>query len=225
LPEVPSLALGTGELSLFDLVKAYSVFVNKGILVKPVYLKRIEDKNGNVLYEAHAEILRSDIISPETAEKMIYMLRNVVDHGTASRLRTDYGLNNELAGKTGTTQLQTDGWFIGFSPDLVAGVWVGGDNPVIRFRSLGYGQGAYTAMPVWGRFMRKIYKDPLYSLSKNAVFNISRDVILQMDCPDFRDEEYDSIWEYLKERDETVIDLIKRMFRKKKKKKNIENTE
>jgi penicillin-binding protein 1A len=193
--------------------------------MKPVYLKRIEDKDGNILYEANPEILNTGVISQESAEKMVYMMRNVVNFGTASRLRTDFGLKSDLAGKTGTTQRQTDGWYIGFTPDLIAGVWVGGDNPVIRFRSLAYGQGAYTALPIWGIFMKKIYKDPLYKLSSKSTFNISENVREQMNCPDFKDKEYDSIWEYLKERDETLIDLFKRVFRKNKRKKHINNTE
>jgi penicillin-binding protein 1A len=215
LPEVPSLALGTGEMSLFDLIKAYNVFINKGRLVEPVFLRRIEDKNGTVLYESKRQISEKQIISQENAEIMIQMLRNVVNNGTASTLRTVYGFDNDIAGKTGTTQKHTDGWFIGFTPDLIAGAWVGGDNPVIRFRSLGYGQGAYTALPIWAGFMKKIYANPLYGLSKNAGFDISYDAIAQFGCPDYRDDKYDSIWEYMRERDEKIIDLIKRIFKKK----------
>ena len=218
LPEVPSLALGTGEISLFELVRAYSVFINKGRLVKPIYIKRIEDKYEKVLFEANSQFSDNEVISPENAEIMIHMLRNVVDEGTASSLRSVYGFNNDIAGKTGTTQLHTDGWFIGFTPELIAGVWVGGDNPVIRFRSLGYGQGAYTALPIWGNFMRKIYKDPLFSLSKNSSFDFSENVLERLNCPDFRDSEYDSIWEYMKKHDESIIDLIKRVFKKKNRK-------
>jgi penicillin-binding protein 1A len=215
LPEVPSLALGTGEMSLFDLIKAYNVFINKGRLVEPIFLRRIEDKNGNILFEVKSQVSDKQIISQQNAEIMIQMLRNVVDNGTASTLRTVYGFNNDIAGKTGTTQMQTDGWFVGFTPDLIAGAWVGGDNPVIRFRSLVYGQGAHTALPIWAGFMRKIYADPLYKFSKNAVFDISYDAISQFDCPDYRDDKYDSIWDYMRERDEKIIDLIKRIFRKK----------
>ncbi len=214
-PEVPSLALGTGEMSLFDLIKAYNVFINRGRLVEPIFLRRIENKNGKVLYEVKPRVSEKEIITQETAEIIIHMLRNVVNNGTASGLRTVYGFNNDIAGKTGTTQMHTDGWFIGFTPDLIAGAWVGGDNPVIRFRSMGYGQGSHTAMPIWAGFMKKIYTNPLYRLSKNTGFDISYDVIAQFDCPDYRDDKYDSIWEYMKERDEKIIDLIKRIFKKK----------
>lgn len=214
LPEVPSLALGTGEVSLFDLIKAYNVFINKGRLVEPLFLRRIEDKSGNILFEVKPQVPNKQIISQQNAEVMIQMLRNVVNNGTASTLRTVYGFGNDIAGKTGTTQMQTDGWFIGFTPDLIAGAWVGGDNPVIRFRSLAFGQGSHTALPIWAGFIKKIYADPLYRFSKNAVFDISFDAVAQFDCPDYRDDKYDSIWEYMRERDEKIIDLIKRIFKK-----------
>ncbi len=215
LPEVPSLALGTGDISLLELVSAYNVFNNKGRMVKPLYLRRIEDKDGNVLYEAASQVSENEIISPENAEIIVNMLRNVVNYGTASSLRTVYGFDNDIAGKTGTTQRHSDGWFIGFTPDLIAGAWVGGDNPLVRFRSMGYGQGAYTALPIWAGFMRKIYSDPLYKLSKNANFDISGDIIEEFNCPDYRDEEYDSIWEYMQKHERNIIDLIKNIFRKK----------
>ena len=218
LPEVPSLALGTGDISLFELVRAYNVFNNKGRMVTPLYLKRIEDKDGNVLYEAESQVSDNEIISPENAEIMVHMLRNVINYGTGSALRTVYGFDNDIAGKTGTTQMHTDGWFIGFTPDLIAGVWVGGDNPLIRFRSIGYGQGAYTALPIWAGFMRKIYSNPLYKLSKNTNFPVSDEVIEKFNCPDYKDEEYDSIWEYMQKHEKNIIDLIKNIFRRKDKK-------
>jgi penicillin-binding protein 1A len=217
LPEVPSLALGTGEISLFDLVSAYNVFNNRGRMVKPVYLRRIEDKDGKVLFEAQSQASENEIITPENAEIIVNMLRNVVNYGTASGIRTAYGLDNDIAGKTGTTQLNTDGWFIGFTPDLIAGVWVGGDNPVIRFRSMAYGQGAHTALPIWAGFMRRVYSNPLYRNSKNAGFDISGTVLDQFGCPDYRDKEYESIWEYMQKHERGIIDLIKNIFRKKNK--------
>ncbi len=215
LPDVPSLALGTGECSLMDMIRAYSVFVNKGKLMMPIYLKRIEDKNGKILYQASPRVEREGIISEETAETMINMMENVVDNGTASSLRSVYGFTNEIAGKTGTTQSHTDGWFIGFTPDLIAGVWVGGDNPIIRFRSLTYGQGAFTALPVWARFMQKVYRDPLYANSKNAVFNIPENIIARTDCPDFSEEPHEGFWNLFERKQESVIDIIKRIFQRK----------
>jgi penicillin-binding protein 1A len=223
LPEVPSLALGTGEMSLFELVSAYNVFNNGGRMVKPVYLRRIEDKDGKVLYEAPPQVSDKDIITPENAEIIVNMLRNVVNYGTASGIRTAYGLDNDIAGKTGTTQLNTDGWFIGFTPDLIAGAWVGGDNPVIRFRSMAYGQGAHTALPIWAGFMRRVYSNPLYRNSKNTSFDISGKVLDQFGCPDYRDKEYESIWEYMQEHEKGIIDLIRSIFRKKNKRENEDN--
>ncbi len=224
LPGVPSLALGTGEISLFELVCAYNVFNNGGRMVKPVYLRRIEDKDGKVLFEAQLQVEEKEIITQENAEIIVNMLRNVVNYGTASGIRTAYGLDNDIAGKTGTTQMNTDGWFIGFTPDLIAGTWVGGDSPLIRFRSMAYGQGAHTALPIWAGFMRRVYSNPLYRNSRNAGFDISGKVLDQFGCPDYRDKEYESIWEYMQEHERGIIDLIKNIFRKKNKR-EIEDNE
>ncbi len=186
LPEVLSLALGTGEVSLLEMVRAYSVFLNKGRTAAPVYLKRIEDKYGNVLYEQDP-ILSGRIIAPGHALMMTEMLKSVVDQGTASSLRTLYGFENEIAGKTGTTQNYTDGWFIGYTPVLITGVWIGGDHPNVRFRYGGYGQGASAALPVWARYMQKIYRDPFYSYSKNLSFQVPEWVQSELDCADYRE--------------------------------------
>lgn len=220
LPEVPSLALGTGECSLMDMVKAYSVFINNGNLVMPIYLKRIEDKTGKVLYQVSPAVERGGIITEETAQTMVNMMENVVNQGTASTLRTIYGFTNDIAGKTGTTQSYTDGWYIGYTPDLVAGVWVGGDNPAIRFRSMGYGQGAFTALPVWARFMQKVYRNPLYRNAKNSVFNIPESIAERTGCPDFSEEPHEGFWNILERKHESVIDIIKRIFHRKNKKKD-----
>ncbi len=136
-----SLALGTGDVSLKEMVQAYSIFLNEGRVVEPIFLKRIEDKSGNVLFE-NKSIISDPLIDAHQALLMTEMMKSVVDHGTASSLRTVYGFDNEIAGKTGTTQNNTDGWFIGFTPVLITGVWVGGDHPKVRFRYGGYGQGA-----------------------------------------------------------------------------------
>ncbi len=218
LPEVPSLALGTGEVSLFEMVRAYSVFLNKGKLVKLIYLKRIEDKFGNVLYETRPELGEKKIISPENADIMLEMLKGVVNNGTAASLRTVYGLYNDIAGKTGTTQMHTDGWFIGFTPDLITGIWVGGDNPVIRFRSLSLGQGSHTAIPIWARFTQKIYSNPLYRFSKNSTFNISEEALTSLYCPDYKEDNPEKLEDFLKQKGESIIDLIKRVLRKKDRK-------
>ncbi|NJK85287.1 MAG: PBP1A family penicillin-binding protein [Bacteroidales bacterium] len=217
LPDVPSLALGTGEVSLFELIKAYSVFVNKGSLVRPIYVRRIEDKYGNVLFEDKSEVMRKEVISEEHAQIMTEMLKGVVNYGTAGSLRSVYGFTSEMAGKTGTTQMNTDGWFIGYTPDLVAGVWVGGENPVIRFRSMAYGQGSHAALPIWAKFMQKVYANPLYSFSKNNSFNIPEEITAGLDCPDYREDPVETIKEIFKTQGESVIDMIKRLFKRKEK--------
>lgn len=213
LPEVPSLALGTCEASVLEMVEAYSIFLNEGRKVKPVFVKRIEDKNGNVLYESHPEI-SDQLIRPETADMMLEMMRSVVDHGTASSIRSVYQLNNDLAGKTGTTQDNTDGWFIGLSPVLITGVWVGGDHPVVRFRWGGYGQGAAAALPVYARYMQKIYSNPTYSYSKNLTFEIPDSIKFYLDCEDFKEESKERI--FRREDKEGVFDLIKKYFQRRR---------
>jgi len=186
LPEVLSLALGTGNVSLMEMVRAYSVFMNEGRLSEAVFLRRITDKNGKVLFEAKAAT-SVQVMDPEQARLMTEMLKGVVDRGTASSLRSVYGFPNEMAGKTGTTQGNTDGWYIGYTPVLVTGVWVGGDLPRIRFRWGGYGQGAYAALPIWARYMQKIYGDPLYRQSKNLSFEIPEELAEACDCEDQRE--------------------------------------
>jgi len=188
MPEVLSLALGTGEISLEELVQVYSVFLNEGRTVKPIYLKRIEDKYGNELF-AQAPVVSDRVISRRHALVMTEMLKNVVDRGTAASLRTVYGFDNEIAGKTGTTQGNTDGWFIGYTPVLITGVWIGGDHPRVRFRYGGYGQGASAALPVWARYMQKIYRDPLYRHSKTLSFGIPEWMQDEFDCEDYLEED------------------------------------
>ena len=214
LPEVPSLALGTAEVSLFELLQAYSVFINKGKQVKPVYIRRIEDKTGKIIYEQKKQISEEEIISVRTAEIITEMLKNVVNNGTASSLRSVYGFDSDMAGKTGTTQLNTDGGFIGYTPDLIAGIWVGGDNPVIRFRSMSLGQGSHSALPVWARFMQKIFRDPLYQYSRYSRFDTSDDILAELDCPDYKDQPFDSFKDLLEKKGESVIELIRRIFKK-----------
>ncbi|MDX2431753.1 MAG: transglycosylase domain-containing protein [Bacteroides sp.] len=184
LPEVLSLALGTGDVSLKEMLQAYSIFLNEGRVVEPIFLKRIEDKYGNVLFE-NKSVISDPLIDAHQAQMMTEMMKSVVNNGTASSLRTIYGFDNEIAGKTGTTQNNTDGWFIGFTPVLITGVWVGGDHPRVRFRYGGYGQGASAALPVWARYMQKIYRDPLYRYSKKLSFEIPESIIDELDCEDY----------------------------------------
>jgi len=211
LPEVLSLALGTGEVSLKEMVQAYSIFLNEGKVVEPVFLKRIEDKFGNVLYEGEP-VISDPLIDPYDALLMIEMMKGVVDNGTASSLRSVYGFDNELAGKTGTTQNNTDGWFIGYTPVLITGVWVGGDYPNVRFRYGGYGQGASAALPIWARYMQKIYMNSLYKYSKNLSFQIPEEVIEEIDCEDYLESDRDRSWRRKQKRP----GFFKKLFKKDK---------
>lgn len=193
LPEVLSLALGTGDVSLKEMVQAYSIFLNEGRVVEPIFLKQIADKYGNVIYEGKS-VISDPVLDPEQALLMTEMMKSVVDKGTASSLRSVYGFDNELAGKTGTTQNNTDGWFIGYTPVLITGIWVGGDHPKVRFRYGGYGQGASAALPIWSRYMQSIYRDPLYSYSKQLSFEIPEGVVRELDCEDYLESDDRPWW-------------------------------
>jgi penicillin-binding protein 1A len=218
LPSVPSMVLGTGTASPYEIVQAYSVFLNQGKMVKPVFIRRIEDQDGNLLFSSGPEITEESIISEQTAEQITAMLCNAVNNGTGQALRSVYGFKNEMGGKTGTTQNHSDGWFVGVTPDLITAIWVGGDNPIIHFRNIAYGQGAYMALPIYGKFMSMVYNDPAYSVLTSSSFKISDQTISSMDCVDFKEKEYDSIKEYLDKKEESIGDFIRRIFSKKKNK-------
>ncbi len=164
LPAVPSLCLGTAEISLFEMTGAYGTFANGGIFMEPYFVTRIEDKNGVVL--ENFSNTPQEILSAEKNFIMVKLLQGVVNKGSGNRLKWKYNLHNEIAGKTGTTQNHSDGWFIGFVPDLVTGVWTGADNRGVRFRDLYLGQGAEMALPIWGNYMKKIYNEPTIDISK-----------------------------------------------------------
>lgn len=158
IPRVPSIALGVADVSLLEMVNAYCTFANGGRSVDPVFITKIQDKDGRVLYRAGAQKTRR-VYTKQTAYYMTEMLKAVVNEGTASRIRGTYGLSGEIAGKTGTTQSQADGWFIGYTPHLVAGTWVGAESPAIHFNSTLLGQGAAVALPTWAYFMQESRKD------------------------------------------------------------------
>jgi penicillin-binding protein 1A len=181
IPEVPSICLGTADISVYEMVAANSTFANKGTYIQPTFITRIEDKNGKVLEEF---IPNSDeVFSEEKAYAMIQLMRGVVDGGTGSRLRFRHKLTNQIAGKTGTTQQNADGWFMGLTPELVAGVWVGGEDRSIHFNSMVEGQGASMALPIWGRFFSLIYADPKLKVSKGDFPRPEHlDPNLEMDC-------------------------------------------
>lgn len=188
LPAVPSLALGTGELSLYEMLGVYQAIANRGVAKEPVYLQRIEDRNGKVLEQFNSTTDSTAISSPENAELLIEMLRGVVNDGTAAGLRTHFGITADVAGKTGTTQNYTDGWFIGFTPKLVAGAWVGGDLQNVRFQTIQYGQGAYSAMPIWAGFMKSTFRDKDWGSLQNDTFEISESTKNLLVCEDFREK-------------------------------------
>lgn len=185
IPTVPSISLGAASLSLLELVGAYTVYANTGRLVQPYSITQIKDRNGKVIFRAK-ETEGKRVISTRNAATMLEMMRGVVDAGSASRLKTDFGLNIDMAGKTGTTQNQADGWFIGITPRLVTGVWVGAENPVVRFRSLKLGQGANTALPVWATFMKNLVAKPEFSIYRTSRFRpLSAELIARLNCPLF----------------------------------------
>lgn len=180
----PSICLGTPDLTLKEMVGAYTAFANKGIYTKPTFVTRIEDKNGNVIVDYLPE--RYEALSEQTAYIMVEMLRNVVQHGTAIRLRLPsypYQLKADIGGKTGTTQEHADGWFMGITPELVGGVWVGGEDRQVRFRSIRLGQGANMALPIWALFFKKLYEDPTLGYSQDTRFPEPKfKLSIELDC-------------------------------------------
>ena len=192
IPLQPSIALGAVEITVEDMVAAYSTFANQGVYNKPQFLSRIEDKGGVVIYEPIPE--SHDVLNKDIAYAIIKLLEGVTEGGSGSRLRTEYGgsgdnrwtgypykFTNPIAGKTGTTQNQSDGWFMGMVPNLVTGVWVGCEDRSARFKSITYGQGATAALPIWGYFMKLCYADPELKVSKTA-FDRPPNLSIKVDC-------------------------------------------
>ncbi len=160
VPVEPSIALGTAEVSLYEMIQPFAVFASGGVRTRPLAIRRIENHKGEVIAEFDQGTKREQAVSQEEAHTMTRMLQSVASYGTASRLRWMYNVVDvPVAGKTGTSQNHADGWFIGYTPKLLAGAWVGGDSPLVRFRNFEYGQGAATALPVYARFMRKVLDD------------------------------------------------------------------
>ncbi len=180
IPAVYSIALGSCDISLYEMVGAMSVFANKGVYVEPIFISRIEDKNGNVLQTFNPK--SQEAISEETAFLMIQLMKGVVEAGTSIRLRYKYGFDNPIAGKTGTTQNQSDGWFMGITPDLVTGVWVGCEDRAAHFRSITLGQGANMALPIWALYMQRVYGDPGLRYSKRDFDAPSKPLDVDFDC-------------------------------------------
>ena len=167
---VVSLCLGPCEVSVEEMVDAYTTFPNKGIRVEPLYVTRIEDNNGNVLATFMPKT--HEVLSEQTSYKMIHMLRSVMDHGTGVRVRFKYGLRGPMGGKTGTTQNNSDGWFVAFTPSLVSGCWVGGEDRAIHFDSMAEGQGASMALPIFALYMQKVFADTELGYDENEQFDV-----------------------------------------------------
>lgn len=197
---VPSMALGVFDLSIYEMVGAMSAYVNEGVYIKPIFITRIEDKHGNVLYDVVPEVKQA--IEPDVAYTVLSMMKGVtsgVRHpykkataGTAIRIRGSKknrpyaGIKYPIAGKTGTTQNQSDGWFMGLTPDLVTGVWVGGEDRAVRFRSLRLGMGTNMALPIWGYYMNKVYEDSTINISTGDFKKPSGMMNIQIDCNAYR---------------------------------------
>ncbi len=166
IPEVPSIALGSADIKLIEMLRAYTMFPNRGFSTEPIFLSRIEDKNGNVLETFQAET--KQVISEADAYAMVRMMQGVIDFGTAGSMRWRFGINSILAGKTGTTNNNTDGWFIGYTPQLLAGVWVGNDDPFLRIAQTQGGN--QMAMPEFAYFLKKVYADKTLGIDPKADF-------------------------------------------------------
>ncbi|WP_302215806.1 transglycosylase domain-containing protein [uncultured Prevotella sp.] len=165
-----SLCLGPCEMTVAEMVSAYTTFANRGIRTAPMFVSRIEDNEGNVITSFQPRM--NEVISEESANKMLVLLKGVVDGGTAGRLRYKYNFTGEIGGKTGTTNRNSDAWFMGFTPQLVSGCWVGGDDRDIHFDSMRMGQGATMALPIWAYFMKKVYRDKTLPYDPNAKFDL-----------------------------------------------------
>jgi len=175
----PSLCLGAFDMSVYEMVGAYATYANKGVWTEPVFMTRIEDKNGNILAEFFPET--KEALGEETAYAMVKLLQGAIDKGTGRRVRFRYGLKNEVGGKTGTTQNNSDGWFIGITPELAAGAWVGADDRAVRFRTTALGGGANSALPIWGEFFKRIYADPRLKLDPQP-FEAPASMSIRLNC-------------------------------------------
>jgi penicillin-binding protein 1A len=185
LPQVPALALGTASLSLLEMTGAYATLANEGYRIPPVYITRIVDRQGQVIRQ-HRPGPPQRVLAYAHAATMVELLKGVVEEGSARRLRTEFNLTMAIAGKTGTTQDQADGWFIGITPDLVTGVWVGAEDPAVRFRTLELGQGSNTALPIWGEFMAQVVRMPLFADFRSRQFRpLPPELQARLACPSF----------------------------------------
>jgi len=197
----PSICLGTTDITLFEMVGAYTAFANQGVYSKPFFITRIEDKYGNILEEFSTE--SKPVLSEQTAYVMVELMRYIVKRGTAVRLwlpNYEYKLKSDIGGKTGTTQNHSDGWFMGYTPQLVAGAWVGGEDRFMRFDDMKYGQGASSALPIWALFFKSLYANPTLGYDTTAVFEKPKGrLTIELDC-----SKYDRYELLMQEKDDSI---------------------
>jgi len=188
VPAYPSICLGVFNASVFDMTGAYCVFANHGVWTEPTFVLRVEDGNGNVIYTHTPKVVQA--MDAQSAYVMTYMLKGVIQDGTGSRLTYKYGLNNPIGGKTGTTQENSDGWFMGITPQLVTGVWSGCEDRDIHFRSTRLGEGANSALPIFALFMKRVYADPSLGIKKNVDFDAPKNgVTVTLDCDAYKQQQ------------------------------------
>ncbi len=196
---VPSIFLGTSDIKLEEMVGAYGTYANKGVYTRPMYVTRIEDKNGNIISKFNPSI--EEVLSEEQAYLMLDLLQGVVLIGTANRLRREpYNFMNQIGGKTGTTQNNANAWFMGVTPNLVAGVWTGWEDQSIHFETLTEGQGAATALPIFGIFMKKVYNDPQFGIMEADEFERPSNFNIELDCDKVKRESSGRRGNYLREK-------------------------
>lgn len=202
LPRVPSLALGVASMSLKELLFAYTTILNGGLKTEPYYLKSISDNEGNLLAEFERPSKRRTVLNDINCRLVTHMMETAINEGTGTRIRSSYRISGDFAGKTGTTQNHSDGWFVGLTPNLVTGSWVGAEDPGIHFRTITYGQGSYMALPIVGRFYSKLYNNQQYRQLQFAQFpNLEEQLLADLNIP-----RYKEILEL--ERPENLLDRI-----------------
>lgn len=207
MPDVPSIALGSSSISLMEMTTVYACFANGGVTTKPFYISAIHDLDGKVYDNFRPEGSGKRVFSEQTAGLIIALMKSVVNEGTAGRLRYQYGVYNDVAGKTGTTQSNADGWFMAATPNLVVGTWVGADDPRIRFRRTDLGQGSATALPITGAFFKQVNNDPAYKNISQAKFPAPTSEMYQkLDCDlyELTDDLVFSIEQSIYKRDSTI---------------------
>jgi penicillin-binding protein 1A len=181
----PATALGTADISVFEMTGAFSTFANNGVWIKPHYLSKITDKNGNLIYQP--EIKSREALSEQTSYVMCKMLEKVTAHGTAAKVRYQYGIQGAVGGKTGTTQNYSDGWFIGITPSLTTGIWTGFEDRAIHFRTMDLGSGSAMAMPIFGNYMKAVQSKKLAEIVQNWAAP-KAELTIELDCDLYKPE-------------------------------------